>query len=303
MDRIELNAFIGEIQHLVETLRVVSSRIENNRLTYNGNETNTRNGLINPVLGRLGWDVTDPELVSAEHPMGGGRVDYALKVNDVPIAVVEAKNLGSRLRADVTAQLLNYISDTRSVKYAIATNGDSWQMQIRGERRLSLDLNLTEQQEFESALELMKISRLVIQPADVLSTQEHATTSPPQPDPVTCDWLTFDELEFKGKSPNLMMLPDGQQVPISSWKTMWITIAEWVIERYHVEGEVLFGKNPNYMAIRTEDVGFWDGFGEQLSNGLWVIGGSLNSRNVRRCSRALLAHFGIDANEVRFRFK
>ena len=69
MDLAELNKIIGDVQELVETLMVVRTRIENNRTTYSGNETNTKNGLINPVLEKLGWDVTDPELVSAEYPM------------------------------------------------------------------------------------------------------------------------------------------------------------------------------------------------------------------------------------------
>ena len=95
-----------------------------------------------------------------------------------------------------------------------------------------------------------------------------------------------------------MMLPDGKQVQIRSWKAIWLNIAEWITDRHPVNGEIRFGNNPKYMAIRTENVGFWEGFGEQLSNGYWVIGGTLNTRNVRTCSRALLEHFGIDLDDL-----
>lgn len=166
MDLAELNKIIGEVRELAETLRVVRGLIENKRPLYDGNETNTKHGLINPVLERLGWDVSNQELVWGEHPMGGGKVDYALIVANKPIAVIEAKKLGNRLRADVTAQVLNYISDHKTVRYAIATNGNNWRMQIRGERKPAVDLILTEGQEHETALELMKISRSVLQPAD-----------------------------------------------------------------------------------------------------------------------------------------
>lgn len=313
----ELNAIIGNVRDVVETLRVVRTRIENNASTYNRNETNTRNGLINPVLEGLGWDVTDPAMVLAEHPMGGGRVDYALKVDEAPIAVVEAKHLGSRLGADVTAQVLNYISDDPTVKYAIATNGNYWQMQIRGERKLTVDRVLTDAQEYETALELMKISRQVLidsmdSGTNDRTVEDRSSTGNSSYEDVNPEvmqsgashdgWVAFDQLEFKGKSPDCMMLPDGKQIPTRSWKAIWLTLAEWITDRHRFEGEILFGKNPKYMAIRTENVGFWPGFGEQLPNGYWVIGGTLNTSNVRRCTRALLDHCGYDRNAFKFRF-
>ena len=302
MDLAELNEIIGKVQSLVNTIRVVRSRIEKSRATYSGNETNTKNGLINPVLGELGWDVTDPELVWAEYSMQGGRVDYALMRDGSPIAVIEAKKLGTGLGADATAQVLNYVSNDQAVKYAIATNGDSWRMQVRGERTLAVNVILTKRPEYESALELMKISRSVMPPNSVVQDSEPIPNAPSHAESEPLNWLTFDELEFKGKSPNFMMLPDGKQVTISSWKGIWLVIAEWITSKHPVHGEVLFGKNPNYMAIRTENEGFWNGFGEQLSNGYWVIGGTLNPRNARRASRALLEHYDVDKNSFRFRF-
>ena len=302
MDLAKLNEFIGKVEILTETIEVVRKRIENNRSTYSSNETNTKNGLINPVLGTLGWDVTDPELVWAEHSMQGGRVDYALMDNGSPIAVVEAKNLGNTLGADVTAQVLNYVSDDQTVRYAIATNGDSWRMQVRGERILAVNLNLTSGSEYKNALGLMLMSRSVVLP--VKDQQHYEPTVKPQPQPQyeSQGWLTFDQLEFTGKSPDLMMLPNGKQVHVGSWKAIWLTIAEWITEEHPVNVEMLFGKNPNYMAIRTENVGFWNGFGEQLSNGLWVIGGTINTSNIKRCSRALLEYCGVETNTVQFKF-
>ena len=90
--------------------------------------------------------------------------------------------------------MLNYISDDRTVKYAIATNGDIWQMQIRGERKLAVDLILTERQDYESALELLKISRSVMQPAAKLPEPEPIPNATSEPESETHIWLIFDEL-------------------------------------------------------------------------------------------------------------
>ena len=83
---------------------------------------------------------------------GGGKADYALMLAGNPVAVVEAKSLGRGLDADVTAQTLNYIANEQTIKYAIATNGDAWRMQVKGERALTFDIRVTNSPEYECAL-------------------------------------------------------------------------------------------------------------------------------------------------------
>lgn len=295
MDLAELNEIIGKVHELAATLRDVRDRIENNRSTYSGNETNTRNGLINPVLERLGWDVTDPDLVSAEYPMGGGKVDYVLKAGDDPIAVIEAKNLGSRLGADVTAQVLNYISDDRTVKYAIATNGDHWQMQIRGERKLAVDLILTERQEYETALVLMKISRDVSVSTSNGANRDSDTSAGggPKSDPrdrcsqqrrrssdldVCGNWKRIDDrsIDAQLQKPKIIRFSDGTEINVANWREVYISLANWMIRAGWITTAnipVKLSGSRTRCAVNTElkhpgGQPFWDG--RELENGLFL---------------------------------
>ena len=70
--------------------------------------------LIDPLLRELGWDVSNPEAVQLEYKVGDQRADYALMSgdqpvdDDQPVAVIEAKPLGSSLKDRVIGQALAY---------------------------------------------------------------------------------------------------------------------------------------------------------------------------------------------------
>ena len=82
------------LDDLQATIEKLQDRIKKHRLYLSGNETATRQVLIDPMLLELGWDVSDPDQVALEYSAGSGRADYALKLNDAYVAVIEAKNLG-----------------------------------------------------------------------------------------------------------------------------------------------------------------------------------------------------------------
>ena len=83
--------------------------------------------LIDPLLTALGWDVSDPSLVTPEYSVGKGRADYyALNGSEtIPAAIVEAKKLDLILDRDHRSQVLNYAIE-RGARYAALTNGDIW---------------------------------------------------------------------------------------------------------------------------------------------------------------------------------
>lgn len=310
---------IFDIQNrLASKIQAIRSRIETHREYIGGHETRTRQLLIDPLLRELGWDLEDPGQVHLEFKIESGRPDYALWSNGMVVAVIEAKTLGKNLEND-PSQVIKYGIDRNipDLRIFVKTDGDRWLIfPLKPVTEAPLNLSISKQDPFVGAQIIMRLLQRMLSDAVMNAKAQSGTASSSQkphsdedqakkaakPDDLGEGWLTFDEVEFKGRSPNLMMLPDGKQVPIRSWKAIWLTIAEWITERHTVDGEMLFGKNPNYMAIRTENVGFWTGFGEQLSNGLWVIGGTVNTRNISRCSRALLEHCGVDTNTVRFKF-
>ena len=314
----DLETVASVIKPISKQIELLSQRINANSATWSSNETATRLQLIDPLLREIGWDTANPDHVQPEYRVGSRNADYVLKSDGRPIAVVEAKNLGVKIDADSRLQAHSYVN-TPSIKYVIVTNGDRWELYsstLSDNKPLS-KFTVSRDAPHLAAIEAAKISRRVLiesmdfGPAARIreddssrgnSLRENVDLRGAQSGTVRDGWQEFDHLEFKGKSPDMMMLPDGERVPTRSWKSIWLTLAEWITERHPVDGEMLFGKNPKYMAIRTENVGFWPGFGEQLANGYWVIGGTVNTSNIRRCSRALLEHCGYDVNTVKFRY-
>jgi len=47
------------------------------------NEARTINGVILKILDLLGWDSRDVDEVYPEYPVGSGKVDYSLRINNV----------------------------------------------------------------------------------------------------------------------------------------------------------------------------------------------------------------------------
>ena len=255
----ELDEIIDWVQRLGNVIRNVRNRIESGRLPYQSNETTTRYQLIDPVLDELGWDVRDNDLVVPEYSINKGRVDYALMDNGNPIAVVEAKNLSRVLDDDVVVQVLNYIADQSTIRYAIATNGDSWQMRVKGERNKAVDLMITDRSEYQVALELMRMSRLILQPDEKkivappqkLQSSSVATVNRPRPARVSVSsthpprnfgvsvrdepagWVSITSVSGLNKSrplPNAIRFPDGSTERISYGIDVFRSVATWLVD-------------------------------------------------------------------------
>ena len=92
-------------------------------------ETPTRTIVIDPLLEALSWDVRDPNEVQLEYPTVDGKsVDYALKLNDKPVLLVEAKPLDDSLNdIKATTQVVGYAAND-GVGWCILTNGLKWKV-------------------------------------------------------------------------------------------------------------------------------------------------------------------------------
>ncbi|MCY4172856.1 MAG: hypothetical protein OXF25_02020 [Cyanobacteria bacterium MAG CAR3_bin_5] len=113
---------------LLGVIEILKERIRIHRQLLQQNETRTRVALIDPLLTALGWDVSDPGLVTPEYSVGQGRVDYALNgSNVIPAAIVEAKRLDHVLKDDERMQMLNY-ANMKGVRYAAVTDGNIWEL-------------------------------------------------------------------------------------------------------------------------------------------------------------------------------
>ncbi len=115
--RLEVVTVKQRIEAVVEELR---SRP--NIQTFD--EAATKQVVILRLLDALGWNQYDIDEVRPEYPVTGGKVDYALRLDNSNKVFVEAKRAGEDLGAH-HIQLLNY-SFSEGVPLAVLTNGLSW---------------------------------------------------------------------------------------------------------------------------------------------------------------------------------
>ena len=115
---------LDDLQGVIEKLQ---DMIETHRSYLSGHETRTRQVLIDPLLRELGWDVSDPEAVQLEYRVGQQWADYALMSDGQPVAVIEAKPLGSSLKDREMGQAFGYAT-LDVINYMIVTDGDKWEM-------------------------------------------------------------------------------------------------------------------------------------------------------------------------------
>ena len=95
-------------------------------------ETDTRQGLINPLFQALGWDFTDFQSIKSEMriPKFNEPVDYAFysskKTGDKPILLLEAKRLGSSLgHKNHVVQLTKYLG-AMGVQWGVLSDGNKY---------------------------------------------------------------------------------------------------------------------------------------------------------------------------------
>ena len=87
-------------------------------------EAATKQVVILRLLDALGWNQYDIDEVKPEYPVKGGKVDYALRLDNSDKVFVEAKRAGEDLGGH-QGQLLNY-SFSEAVQLAVLTNGLAW---------------------------------------------------------------------------------------------------------------------------------------------------------------------------------
>lgn len=116
---------MDKLKQAIQSLR---SKLDN--LRKRGlKETPTRTIVIDPLLNALGWDVRDPDEVELEYPTVDGKsVDYALKLNDKPVLLVEAKPLDDPLdEVKGITQVVSYASND-GIVWCTLTNGIKWKV-------------------------------------------------------------------------------------------------------------------------------------------------------------------------------
>ncbi len=245
------------LDDLKETIETLRERIQAHRPYLEGNETRTRQVLIDPMLRALGWDAEDPDSVELEYGIERKRADYALMGSARPIAVIEAKRLGKPLDDDDTMQALNY-ANREGIDYTVVTNGDHWWMlevfkRGRLEDRVLMEFRLTRGEPSACASLALRMAREGQLMMEALSRTESSTNQsvpstpePPPPAPSSRQetvgpsnggqdqdgWIPLTSLkrETLKQPPAHIKFPNSSTKSIKKWTDMWISVVEHLIE-------------------------------------------------------------------------
>ena len=108
--------------------RIIKTEVGDTQLS----ETDTRQGLINPLFRALQWDFTDFDSIRSELrvPQFNEAVDYAFfslkKQSSKPILLLEAKRLGSTIdHKNHVKQLTSYLGAT-GVQWGVLSDGNRY---------------------------------------------------------------------------------------------------------------------------------------------------------------------------------
>ena len=311
------------LDDLVAVINTLKARMADYRESLQGNETRTRTALIDPLLRALGWDVSDPALVTPEYNLSGQKADYAL-FNDggEPVAVLEAKRLGTSFSTPEIAQMVTY-ANLSNVHYAGLTDGNRWELYKvlqpgpLEEKRL-LNVSIAEMPTHESALQLLMLWRPnlrsgqpsranepILGVAEVLPPALPSPTPPVAP-PVDAGWTPIMSLPKDvnwQNQPSRVRFPTGEERPVqpTKWKSVLIEVAEWLIRAGLLAGhDCPVGRVSARHIVHTEAL-HPDGssffYPAGLSNGL-SLASAANAKNAAADCIALMTHFAQDPSRL-----
>ena len=238
------------LDELVKTIDDLKSRIKEHREQIEAYEVRTRTALIDPMLRALGWDVSDPSLVTIEAKMVRGWADYALLDGNGEIVVlVEAKKLADK---DIPfVQIVSYAVSEKmqgksDVRYCAITNGDVWHLYDLQTQKPLLQTSIVSDKTAKCALQLLGLWRSsmadrlyseAVQP--VVSIKPTPNPVPPKPPPPDPGWIALTgSFDTKGKpAPKSVRFPDGSEAVTNTWLSIALQTAYWLHRTGHLTRE------------------------------------------------------------------
>ena len=313
------------LDDLVDVIETLQRRINDHGSSLRENETRTRMALIDPLLRVLGWDVSDPSVVTPEYNVGNGRADYALLNRDErPAALIEAKHFSEPLeRTNHQEQVFTYAL-MQQVRYAGLTDGDRWILDdvsvFSGERRI-LDLSIANTAAQVCALQLL----LLWQPnlssglprvanTPLFAEQSQSAAEPrrmtPTPPPVPgkpddgSSWIPLSA--FVGDPadliPSSIRFPGGEEHPLTNWNQFVRHSLAWLsATKLLKEEDVPIPSSNKRFIVNTEPVHpAGNPFAQQIwvDDNRFVFEGNVSRRAAVSNAKKLLTHCGINPADV-----
>ncbi len=328
------------LDELVRTIETLRGRIDGFGPDLGRNEIRTRTVLIDPMLKVLGWDVTDPNLVTVEYDVPPGRADYGLRrgLDNPPVVLIEAKKLNEPLDPHV-GQLLNYAL-VRGVRYGCLTDGNIWEVydvfqQVPLEERKRLSVTIADDTSGKVALAMLGLLQSSLKDGNFVSAaalltevEDNAAREPasqvvvvPAPHlmpaqsvpqtsaPVGEGWtsLTGGFESTDRPAPTAIRLPGGEERDIRSWRSIVIESVRWLHERGLLTSEERqFRSGHKRFLFNTN--GKHPNGGEfhtpiPLGGTGIVIEGNISATLSVRSTRRLMEHLGEDPSQVFLRLQ
>ena len=315
------------LDDLVGVIETLKERIAAHGASLRENETRTRMALIDPLLQALGWDVSDPIMVTPEYSVGASRADYALLTSTGnPSALVEAKKLDESL-ASHRMQMLNY-ANISGIPHAGLTDGNHWEMytvfdQAPIEQRRILDVSIASTPAHEAALKLLLLWRPNLASGQPVAANAPAFTTATEQSLEDSDlpkliskresddskWIPLSDYRpskqsTRPKRPIAIRFPSGEEHRITRWSDVLVELLGHLIRsgRFTRQNCPWVSK-PSGVKVNTTP---FDGNGlafaspKEVSDGIYVeIHGTANAV-IRRCLN-LLNSLDIDPATVKMR--
>ena len=238
------------LDDLVTAIQTVQGRIREHGNSLSQNEYRTRISLIDPVLNALGWDVSDPKLVTIEDQYSGGRPDYALlgQSKDKPIAFIEAKRLHEPLNAHED-QVFKYTWD-RKVFYAGLTDGNRWifrdvtaEFSQPPREGLLLDVTLAQGTAYQCALKLLLLwhptlaaghpteaSEPILDESSETPTPSNSVEPRPLIQSLLTEWTPLSEYDLdQAETIPSIWVPDVGEIKLERWSGILVETAQWLV--------------------------------------------------------------------------
>ena len=312
------------LDDLVACIEVLQERIQSHGSGLRANEWRTRVALIDPLLHELGWDVSDPGLVTPEYEASGGRADYALLGTDGnPAAILEAKKLGEPL-ANHQMQMLNYVSRSGIVAYAGLTDGDHWELytifqQAQLEDRRILDVSIAKGPAHEVALKLLLLWRPnwasgrqptpagepILGGAPDTGIKQAVVREAAPPGPTEPGWVALSEYNppTKTRKPTSIRFWDGSQRSLDSWGDLFGSVAEKLhAERRFTADDMPIASGHKRYSVHTEPVHptgrTFESYRRIEGTPPLYANVHMSASQVRDSARRLLRDHGVDPADV-----
>ena len=313
------------LDNYISVVETVKQRIREHGTSLRSNETRTRMALIDPLLTALGWDVSDPALVTSEYNVNGRFADYALLEGSTVVVFLEAKKLDEPLSKH-RSQIASYASEL-GIQFPALTNGNVWEVYDNSklvpiEERRILNLSIFDTPAHQCALQLLLLWRPNIASGIPVAAEEplvslHSTSVPRssqqetdlhpahppagEPDSGWCRLSSF-VANMDDPVPVAIRFPDGETRDIQSWGYIVRHTVSWLFAHALLpEKNVPVSSNDKRFIVNTEPVhptGQPFRQSAVVAGTPYVIDSHVGRKAVVDNAHKLLRHCGVSPDDV-----